>query len=79
MSVWAHVGAAELFRVCVHWLWFKKTNRMKGAVGGRRAVPLSCRVTLSPLLAAAATGPGTRGGSGQTATATPAPQKATSE
>lgn len=33
MSVWAHVGAAELLRVWVHWLWFKKTNRMKGPGG----------------------------------------------
>lgn len=31
MSVWAHVGAAELLRVWVHWLWFKKTNRTKGS------------------------------------------------
>lgn len=33
MSVWAHVGAAELLRVWVHWLWFKKTNRTKGSGG----------------------------------------------
>ena len=34
MSVWAHVGAVELFRVWVHWLWFKKTSLMKGPGGG---------------------------------------------
>lgn len=47
MSVWAHVGAAELFRVWVHWLWFKKTNRMKGTggwvEGEDRVLPLSYR------------------------------------
>lgn len=36
MSVWAQVGAAELLKVWVHWLWFKKTSRMKGPGGGRR-------------------------------------------
>lgn len=35
ISVWAHVGAAELFRVWVHRLWFKKTTRMKGSRWGR--------------------------------------------
>lgn len=35
MSVWAHVGATESLRVCVHWLWFRKTNRTKGPGGGR--------------------------------------------
>lgn len=28
-SVWAHVGVVELLSVCVHWLWLRKTARMK--------------------------------------------------
>lgn len=34
MSVWDHVGAAELCSVWVHRLWFKKTTRMKGSRAG---------------------------------------------
>lgn len=49
MSVWAHVGAAELLRVWVHWLWFKKTNRRKGS-GGRRGA-LTVELSEVPLRA----------------------------
>lgn len=42
MSVWAHVGAAELLRVWVHWLWFKKTNRTKGPGGWKGRVESHC-------------------------------------
>lgn len=58
MSVWAHVGAAELLRDWVHWLWFKKTNRTKDPGGGGegRVAP---HMRLSFPLATAATGPGT--------------------
>lgn len=41
MSVWAHVGATESLRFRVHWLWFKKTNRMKGPGGWKERRALS--------------------------------------
>lgn len=72
MSVWAHVGAAELFRVWVHWLWFKKTNRMKGTggwvEGEERVLPLSPQARRSSL-AAATTGLEIQGSPGWVATA----------
>lgn len=78
MSVWAHVGATESLRVCVHWLWFRKTNRMKGPGGGRVASCCALELSCEALTAAAATGPSAQGGPGQAAQPRPAAQKATS-
>lgn len=80
MSVWAHVGAAELLRDWVHWLWFKKTNRTKGPGGWEGRGGEEGRTPYEALLFSGHRCHRTRylGGTDQAAQPLPAAQRATS-